>query len=86
MSPVPEEPTQPAFPRPGQGGWTPPAWVPAVVGACISGGLSGVGTALVSLQPGAPVDARNLFGAFIVGCGVGVAGYFGIKSAGVRKP
>ena len=80
------EPTPQRIPRPGEGGWTPPAWVPPVVGACIGGGLTSVGTLLANIEPGDTLDPRKVVGAFVVGCGVGVAGYFGIKSAGVRRP
>lgn len=83
--PTPILPTNPPAYVPGKGGWTPPAWVPPVVGACIGGGLTSVGTVLASLNPGDGLDVRHLVGAFLVGCGAGVVGYLGIKSAGVRK-
>jgi hypothetical protein len=67
-------------PKPGEGGWTPGKLAP-VIGACVSGGLTGVGVALAT--PGA--DWKHFLGAFLTGCGAGLAGFFGIKSAGPRK-
>lgn len=70
---------------PGEGGWTPPRWVPPVLGACVGGGLAGVGAILASMNPNDVFEPRRLIGAFIIGCATGLTGYFGIKSAGVRK-
>ena len=84
---IPSDPVPPArIPVPGEGGWTPPAWFPPVIGACLGGGFTSVGTILASLDPGDAIDPRKLIGSFLVGCGAGVVGYYGIKSAGVRKP
>lgn len=68
-------------PRPGEGGWTPSKIAP-IVGACVAGGLSTLGAALMAPPPLVPL---TLVGAFLVGCGGGIAGYFGIKSAGPRS-
>ena len=69
-----------AAPVPGQGGWTPPPWLPGALGILASV-LTAVGEAASMPDHSVPV----LVGAAIKALVVGVVAFLGSKSAGPRK-
>ncbi len=68
--------------QPGEGGWTPASFVPLLAAMAV-GVLTTVG-ALIST--GVALTLPGLAGAAITGLGVGLGTFFGVKSAGPRKP
>ncbi len=66
--------------EPGQGGWVPSWWMPlaAAVGSAM---LGSIGLAVTALGG----TVWTILGGALTAAGIGLAGFFGTKSAGPRK-
>lgn len=65
--------------KPGQGGWTPPVWVPYAAGGAAAA-LTAIGSGLVTI-PG----PASIVGMVLMGLATGLGVLAGVSSAGPRK-
>jgi hypothetical protein len=67
--------------KPGQGGWTPPPWMPLAAGAGATA-LGSIGAALLAIPE--PTMVTKVLGIVCLGLATGMGG-LGVASAGPRK-